>query len=157
MRRTVLSLTILGLTAGCAKAPTPKEFLTRAIESDDAEILLGTLATTKGGAAVADYGRTLAADRARDRAAVVGVAAHYGMTLPSDLPSEARKQQNTLEGLSGAAFDKEFLSDMVKNHQTDIADFNKEADDTAPADIKSLVQNTLPDLQKDLDLAKHLQ
>jgi len=157
MRRAIISLVLLGFAAGCAKAPTPKEFLAKAIQGDDAEMLLGTLATTKGGTAVADYGRTLAADRAKNRAAVVSVAAHYGMTLPSDLLPEARKQLSKLEGLSGSEFDKEFLGDMVKNHQSDIADCTSEAAGPAPDDVRMLAQNTLPDLQKDLDSARHLQ
>jgi len=142
MRRTVLSLIILGFAAACAKAPTPKEFLAKAIQGDDTEMLLGTLAATKGGTAVADYGRTLAADRAKDRAAVVSVATHYGMTLPSDLLPEARKQQSKLEGLSGAEFDKAYVSAMVKAHKADDAAFAKEATSGEDPDIKAFASKT---------------
>ena len=149
-----LSLVPLALAAGCARAPTPNEFLTKAIQGDNSEMMLGALAATKGGPAVAEYGRTLETDHTRARAAAVAVAAHYGMTPPTDMLPEARKEQTKLEGLSGSDFNKEFASYMVKDHESDIADFEKEASSDAPADVRKLAQDALPDLRKHLAMAK---
>jgi len=149
-----LSLVPLALAAGCARAPTPNEFLTKAIQGDNSEMMLGALAATKGGPAVAEYGRTLETDHTRARAAAVAVAAHYGMTPPTDMLPEARKEQTKLEGLSGSDFNKEFASYMVKDHESDISDFEKEANSDAPADVKKLAQDALPDLRKHLAMAR---
>ncbi|MEO7689392.1 MAG: DUF4142 domain-containing protein [Sphingomonas sp.] len=149
-----LSLMPLALVAGCAKTPTPNEFLTKAIQGDNSEMMLGALAATKGGPAIAEYGRTLEVDHTKARAAAVAVAARYGMTPPTDMLPEARKEQRKLEGLSGSDFDKEFASYMLKDHESDISDFEKEASSDAPADVKKLAQDALPDLRKHLGMAK---
>lgn len=146
----------LSLAAGCSQPLTPKAFLTKAIRGDNSEMTLGALAVSKGGSAVADYGRALVADHTKAKAAATAVAARYGLTPPSDLLPEASKERTKLDALSGAAFDKEFVSYMIDDHKGDISDFTKEAGSDAPADVKGLATDTLPDLQKHLDMAKRL-
>ncbi|QBM76607.1 DUF4142 domain-containing protein [Sphingomonas sp. AAP5] len=117
---------------------------------------LGALAASKGGSAVADYGRALVTGHTKGRADAVAVAQHYGLTPPTDVLPEASKEEAKLKGLSGVDFDKEFVSYMIGDHESDISDFKKEAESDAPADVKMLATNTLPVLQKHLDMAKRL-
>ncbi|MEO5868044.1 MAG: DUF4142 domain-containing protein [Sphingomonas sp.] len=157
MRHKMIVLLLpLVAVAGCAKPLSPTEFLTKAIRGDNSEMTLGALAAVKGGTAVADYGHALEADHTKARAAAVALATHYGMTPPTDLLPEANEEQKKLQGLSGNDFDKEFVSYMVKDHEGDISDFTKEAESSAPDDVKKLAKDALPDLQKHLDMAKRL-
>ena len=147
----------LVLSAGCSKALSPDDFLTKALEGDNSEISLGTLAAQKGGAAVAAYGRSLVADHTKARAAAVAVALRNGVSDTTSLLPEASKERAKLDGLSGGDFDKEFASYMVQDHKEDIADFTKEAQSSAPADIRKMAQDTLPDLRKHLAMAQSLK
>ncbi|MBP2278334.1 DUF4142 domain-containing protein [Sphingomonas sp. PL20] len=144
------------LATGCSRPLAPDAFLAKAIQGDNSEMTLGAIAASKGGSAVADYGRALVADHTKARSKATAIAAHYGLTPPSDLLPEASKERTKLQGLSGAAFDKEFVSYMIDDHKGDISDFTKEAKSDAPSDVKALARDALPDLQKHLDMAKRL-
>ncbi|CAN5346664.1 DUF4142 domain-containing protein [soil metagenome] len=146
---------LLGASA-CSKTLKPDEFLAKAIRGDNSEMQLGALAAKMGGSAVAEYGRSLEADHTKARAAAVAVAAQHHVIPPTDLLPEADKEQQKLKALSGADFDKEFVSYMISDHKGDISDFRKEAESDAPADVKKLATDTLPALQNHLDMAKRL-
>ena len=147
----------LVLVSACSRAPTPREFLIKAIQGDNSEMRLGMLAATKGGPAVAQYGQTLEADHAAARAAAVQVAARYGITPPGDIVKEASSEYAKLDKLSGNDFDKEFASYMIEDHKHDIEDFTKASEGDAPADVKALARAALPTLQKHLALANSLK
>ncbi len=52
-----------------------------------------------------------------------------------------------LSALSGAAFDRAYMDDMVKDHQEDVAEFQREANGGSDADVKAFAAKTLPTLQ----------
>ena len=56
--------------------------------------------------------------------------------------------------MSGAAFDKAYMQDMVKDHQKDVAEFQKESSNGSDPDLKSWAATTLPTLQEHLRMAK---
>jgi len=61
-----------------------------------------------------------------------------------------------LEGLNGTEFDKTYSQMMVKDHVSDISDFEKEAKKGTDADLKAYAQQTLPTLRHHLMLANRL-
>ena len=76
---------------------------------------------------------------------------------PTDEPMDvAKKEREKLMGLSGADFDHEFVSYMVKDHQEDISDFRKEAE-IRDGRVSRFAEKTLPVLHKHLDIALRLQ
>jgi putative membrane protein len=52
--------------------------------------------------------------------------------------------------LSGRTFDKAYIKGMIKDHQEDIAEFNKEVSSGRDPDAKAYAQATLPTLQAHL-------
>ena len=62
----------------------------------------------------------------------------------------------TLQSLHGAALDSTFVNDEIMDHQHDIAEAHDMADDAQNAQVKSMVQQSLPVLQKHLDRARQL-
>ena len=156
MRTSVMVLSALVLATGCSKAMKPDKFLTTAIRGDNSETRLGAIAAGKGGSAVAEYGRTLESDHIKARADAVPLADKYGVQPPTEMMPEAAKEERKLAGLTGNDFDKEFVSYMVKDHEGDISDFQKEADGDGPTDVKALARAMIPVLQKHLDMAKRL-
>ena len=56
--------------------------------------------------------------------------------------------------MTGADFDKAYMSDMVSDHKEDISDFKKEANGGKDADIKAFAAKTLPTLEDHLKMAQ---
>ena len=160
MTRNFVSLTsvaalLLLTSTGAYAAKSPQEFLKDAIQGDNSEIALGQLAQQKASnAKVKDFGKTLVSDHTVAKQEASTLAKTLGVT-PSDEPTaEAKDEQDKLSKLSGADFDKEFASYMVKDHQKDIQEFQDQA--KANDQTSALANKQLPTLQKHLQMAQAL-
>lgn len=137
-------------------AKTDKEFLTDALKGDNSEISLGNLALQKASnASVKQFGQTLITDHTKAKKDALTVASAVGAKDTTDLTDEAKNEMTKLTGLSGTAFDKEFVSFMVKDHRKDVSDFKDEAK-TGAKSVASLAKRTLPALEKHLKIAESL-
>lgn len=132
-------------------------FVTEAMKGDNDEVALGNLAEKKGASAgVKDLGKMLATDHAAHKQEVAALAQKANVPVTGDLKDEAKAEQAKLEGLSGAAFDKEFVRATVENHQKDIAKYEQQAKSGDPQ-TAALANKTLPTLRKHLQAAQALQ
>ena len=149
---------VMALAVGAtALAAGPSDFMKKAIQGDNSEIMLGQLAQKKAmNAGVKDFGQTLVADHTQAKQDAVKLAATVGVTPPSTPMPEAKAEYKKLQGMSGAAFDKEFVGYMVTDHKKDIADFTKEANSGSGA-VPDMARKTLPTLKKHLAMAQKLQ
>lgn len=85
-----------------------------------------------------------------------GIASSDGVTLPASLNSKDQALYNKLSGLSGTAFDREYMNAMVKDHKMDISEFQKESNSGRDQGVKSFANSTLPTLHEHLHLAQHV-
>ena len=85
------------------------------------------------------------------------VAQQKGITLPTDLDQKHRDHLTDLTKIPGVRFDREYVTDMVKDHEGDIKAFEKEVKDGKDAEIKELAVEALPTLREHLNLAKQAQ
>ena len=159
MPRSILFVSVIsavGLFGGAALAGPDQTFLKKALEGDNSEVALGQMAQQHGASpAVRDFGQMLHDDHTAAKAKALAVAQQHGVADTSEMAPEAKAEAKKLEGLSGAAFDREFARYMVKDHTKDIADFEKQSkhgDRTTAA----LARETLPDLRKHLKTAQQL-
>jgi putative membrane protein len=150
------ALAAASILAGAALATPDQSFLKKALEGDNSEMALGTMAQQKGASlAVRDFGRMLHDDHAAAKTKALAVAQQHGVPDTTNMAPEAKAEAKKLEGLSGTAFDREFASYMVKDHTKDIADFEKEAK-SGDGSTAALARETLPDLRKHLSTAQKL-
>jgi putative membrane protein len=84
----------------------------------------------------------------------MSVAQSENMTLPSDMDMKQKATYDKLKMLSGSSFDKAYVNDMLKDHEEDIKDFNKEANTGSDPKIKEFASESLPVLQGHLDKIK---
>jgi putative membrane protein len=153
---------VAALFAGCvsaasAQAKSDSEFITDAIKGDNSEVMLGKIAEQKGSSeSVKSFGRTLVKDHSKAKQQAAAVARKLGVDVPSDVNDEAAQEQKKLEGLSGSAFDKEFATYMIADHQKDISEFQEQAK-AGQGDASKLAKKTLPTLRKHLKKAKSLE
>ena len=132
------------------------KFVTDAWMGDNAEIMIGQLAISKGSSQAAkDYGHTLVTDHTQNRQTLMPIVTELGIKSSTTAVTAADKAEYTkLRGLSGAAFDAELARAMVKGHKMMIAMFTPEAKKTD--DVGTFAKNTLPTLNKHLQLAQAL-
>jgi putative membrane protein len=147
-----------GTTPSSTLAATDKTFIRdAALGSLEAEEL-GRLAAEKAASPdVKAFGQKMADDhkQAADTLKQIGTSLQY--EPPSRPSSRIKSDKAKLEKLSGADFDREFLSLVVKEHQKDLSVFEKESKrEAAPASLKSFAASTLKGLQDHLKMAQDL-
>lgn len=132
------------------------KFVTNVLMGDNAEIMIGQLAMTKGASQAAkDFGQTLVNDHRQNRETLLPIATRLGVKVSTTAVTAADKAEYTkLRGLSGAAFDTELGTAMVKGHKAMIAMFTPEAKKTD--DVGGFAKASLPVLNKHLQLAEAL-
>jgi putative membrane protein len=130
-------------------------FALHAAQGGLAEVKLGQLALEKASnPEVKSFAQKMVDDHSKANDQLNAAAAKDRMTLPNTMNAKDQSLYNKLSDLSGAAFDKAYMKAMVKDHEEDIKEFQKEADKGANPDIKSFASSTLPTLQQHLDMAK---
>jgi len=75
------------------------------------------------------------------------------MTLPAALDAKDQAEKAKLSEFSGTAFDKAYMSDMVKAHREDVREFRHEARMGTNEHVKLFASETLPRLREHLRLA----
>lgn len=139
-----------------AHADSPREFLTKALQGDNSEIMLGNLAATQArDPAVRDYGRTLVRDHSQARNEVLDVGGRFGIRPTREMAPEARDERDRLAGMRGHDFDREFIRYMVDDHRKDIGDFRDEAREHH-GPVSDLAARQLPTLHQHLSMAQSL-
>ena len=151
----LLAAAAIALTGSVPALADTSEFLTKAIKGDNSESKLGAFAAKHGQSAkVRNFGAMLERDHKKARAQAAPIAAKYKVPMTSAMSDEAQTEYGVLQKLHGAAFDHEFGRYMVEDHKKDIADFEKEAASSDPADVKALARKTLPVLHEHLATAQ---
>ena len=123
-----------------------------------AEVKMGQLAQDKGTSdSVKKFGQRMVEDHSKAGDELKKAAAQENITLPDDVSAKDKATYDALSKLSGAAFDRAYARDMVKDHEEDVADFNKEASGGQKPAIKDFASQTLPTLQDHLQQAKEMR
>jgi len=133
-------------------------FAMKAAQGGMAEVKLGKLAADKASNPdVKAFGQQMVDDHSKANDDLKETAAKENMTLPTDVNAKQQAMYNRLEKLSGAAFDRAYVNDMVKDHEEDVKEFQKEANSGKDAQIKEFASRTLPVIQGHLDKIKGIQ
>jgi putative membrane protein len=126
-------------------------FYKHAAQGGLAEVELGDLARHKSSNMdVKEFGAMMVKDHSAANDKLKAVAASKNITLPAHLSVGERAEKGKLELLSGDTFDKSYIKGMIKDHQEDIAEFNKEADSGQDPDAVAFAKATLPTLKEHL-------
>jgi len=120
-----------------------------------AEVSLGKLAAEKAtNPDVKQFGQRMVDDHSKANDELKTYASQKGVTLPADVDSAHKATEARLSKLSGEAFDKAFMADMVKDHDKDVAAFKHASTAANDADLKAWASKTLPTLQEHQTMAK---
>jgi putative membrane protein len=137
---------------------TDKSFVMKAAQGGMLEVELGKVAADKASASnVKDFGSKMVTDHGMANDKLKAIAQAKGMTVPAELDSKHQATVDHLSKLSGTAFDKAYVTEMVKDHQHDAMLFQKEIDTTQDADLKSFATDTLTTVKMHLSMIKEIQ
>jgi putative membrane protein len=125
-----------------AKAATEedKTFLATAAQSDVNEIKLSQLAEEKATTpAVKSFAQQMVTDHTQMTASMKPFADSWGLTPPASPDAEHQQAYEKLNGLSGADFDKAYMSLMAADHAKALDLFTSEAKSTKDAQFRAAV------------------
>jgi putative membrane protein len=146
------SATTSAKTAAAASPDTA--FAQEAAIGGMAEVELGNLAKEKAASTdVKQFGERMVTDHSKANDELKQWAQQKNVTLPAELDAKHKALRDRLAKLSGAAFDKAYMREMVSDHQHDVAAFKKESTSGKDADLKAWAGKTLPTLQEHMKMA----
>ena len=169
----VAGLTLLLTTLGCwvvlgHQESSPVLSTTEAVMKDEAfvraaargglsEIKLGKLAMDQGSnETVKAFGTRMVAEHTKAGDELKEAAKEENIGLPMDLTAKDQATYDRLSKLSGAEFDQAYAQDMVKDHQQDLRDFQREANHGNDDVVRGFASETVPMIQQHLDQAKEM-
>src|SRR5262245_19167477 len=133
-----------------AKLPRADEkFLKNAAEGSLAEVKLGKLAEQRAASdGVKQFGKRMATDHQKAYDELKQLASQKGVMMPTALDRTNQALYDRLATLSVAAFDRAYMTEMVKDHDRDVKEFQKEASSAKDPDLKSWASTTLSTLKE---------
>ncbi len=163
-----LSLAVLGLffvaSSASAQKPTDAQIAHIVVTANQVDIDAGKLAASKAtNPEVKAFGEQMVKDHTGVNKQATDLAARLKLK-PEDNPTSqslkagGAKNIETLKGLSGAAFDKAYISNEVTYHQAVLDALDKTLIPSAQnAELKGLLEKVRPAFVAHLEHAKHIQ
>jgi putative membrane protein len=154
----LLAALAFGALSASGQQADQTNFLADAIRGNVSEVKLGQLAAERGQSQqVREYGDMLRKDHTKSLERASSLANEIGIPASSELSAQQQKQFESLQKLSGEEFDTTFLSQMVREHQSDIAKFSAQAQSGSDPEVMAFAKETLPTLQAHLQHAQSIQ
>jgi putative membrane protein len=136
-------------------SPADQTFAMKAASGGLAEVSLGQLAMKNANAPqVRQFGQQMVTDHMQANRELQAIARQQNLILPDKPDAASHAKEQKLQTSTGAAFDKAYASDMVQDHQQDIADFQQEATSGQDPALKAYAQKYLPVLKQHLEMAQ---
>lgn len=142
---------------GGAVSAMEKQFVTKAAQSDRAEVQLAQMAQQKSNnPEIKQFAQQMIQDHGQNQQQVDSLASKLSITAPGDVAPDQKQQADRLQNLSGDQFDKAYAKLMVQEHRKDVSEFKRAQQSAKNSDIKQYVDQTLPVLQQHLQMAEKL-
>jgi putative membrane protein len=134
-----------------------RDFINKAATGGLTEVELGRIAAQRAArSSVRSFGERMVTDHGRANMELAALAQSKGLALPAALEPSQQAMRDRLSVLSGADFDRAYMSEMVRDHTEDVALFEREAEVSADPDLKAWAARSLPMLRDHLALARQV-
>jgi putative membrane protein len=134
------------------------KFLIDAARGGQEEVQAGELARQKGvNQSVRTFGEHMVSQHSKANDELKEIASRKGATLPTQMSYGERSTIEDLQKATGTDFDKEYAKDMVKDHKTDVKEFQKAANYLQDPDLKAFAEKTVGTLQEHLRMAQDME
>jgi putative membrane protein len=143
------------------KAATPgamaadERFVKNVAGDNLAEVELGQMAVTKASSdQVKTFAQRMVDDHGKANDELKALVSSKNITLPAMVDAKHKAAHDRLSKLSGAAFDRAYMREMVAGHQVAVNAFRTESRIGKDADIKAWAAKTLPTIEEHLKMAR---
>jgi putative membrane protein len=137
-----------------------EDFIKDVAQASRIEIESSKLAMTKAhNAEVRAFAEKLVKDHTATSEELQNLVKSRGVQWKDDDPrfKEKKQKHESLQRLTGAEFDKEYLEDMISDHEATIAMFAKYSLNASDTALKSFADKTQPALREHLKMARDLK
>ena len=142
-----------------ASAPAMRDrlFLRQAVASGMLEMQLSQVAQRNAaGEDVKKFAANLIADHSQMETALRSAAEAQGVMLPTRLPQQEQIVYDRVSGLSGEAFDREYITTIADCHHRALREFRSEAGTTLDADLRTTVQDETKTIRQRMVVADQI-
>jgi len=137
------------------EAVTDQQFVMKASAAGLAEVNLGKLAATRASNAdVKKFGQHMVDDHTKANKELATIADKKKLTVAMTMDPTHEQAFAKLSKLEGAEFDKQFMHQMVQDHEEAVSLFSAKAKDAKDEDLKAFAEKTLPTLKEHLKMAR---
>ncbi|HEY0760005.1 MAG TPA: DUF4142 domain-containing protein [Acidisarcina sp.] len=144
--------------SGMSGQSMDKMFVHKALQGGMAEVELGQLALTKSNDPdIKAFAQKMVDDHTKMGDDMKVIAQQIGVPVPKRLSKKDQETKMKLSSLDGAAFNKSYIKDMVKDHEMDDREFKQEAQNGTIDAVKSAAATNEPTISMHLDMARKLQ
>src|SRR5262249_25763684 len=121
------------------------------------EVKLGKLAAEKASdPEIRKFGEMMVSDHTAVNTKLGALAQEKALAISSDLDAERQADVDKLSKLSGADFDREYVKEMVRDHEKDLAKFEAAAKDAKDPAVRSFAADALPTLRAHLEKIREI-
>ena len=136
-------------SGGAQLSAADKQFMMDAAKDGMMEVHMGQMAQQQGQSdEIKKLGKMIEQDHTKANTQLMAIAQKKGVQLDT---------KHKMSKLDKGNFDQAWLGHMVKEHQKDIAEFQKASQSAADPDVKKFASKTLPVLQKHLKAVQTAQ
>jgi putative membrane protein len=130
---------------------TDTTFLNEAAQGGIAEVQMGQLAAERGGtAAVRRFGQQMVRDHTPVNQQLTQLAQAKQLSPPTTMDIAHQQLFDTLQGLRGRAFDRQYIQGQIDDHQAMVTLFQQEAQNGTDPEVKAFAASHLGVLQQHL-------
>jgi len=129
-------------------------FIFDAASTNLLEIRLGQLAQSKAiNASVKQFGQQMVTDHNNLQTQLTATISKSGTDFKPGMNDEDKKEVERLDKLSGAEFDRQYMTSMIQHHQQDVAEFQTMSSSARSAEARQIATTGLPVIQRHLTMA----
>lgn len=134
------------------------KFIVKAAQGGMMEVQLGKLVSQRATSQqVKDFGKLMEKDHSAANMKLKAAVKNMKVMMPSSLDSDHQNKIDKVNKKTGKDFDKEYMDLMVKDHKTDISEFEDAQRNVKDPALKNWIDNTLPVLRQHLSKAETIQ
>jgi predicted outer membrane protein len=139
------------------RAQLADDFVGDLARGNMAEISLSQMALQRSqNESVKQFAQMMVTDHTAAGTELQTLATSKSITLPTAMDQKHQSAMTKLGGDSGAAFDRDYMKQMVNDHEKTLSLLQKQADKGTDADLKAFAAKMVPIVQGHLTAARNL-
>jgi putative membrane protein len=168
MKQSLVGMALVALAVGWWLAPSSfagpsqevspdQTFAKKAVVGGLAEVQLGKMAVEHAASPdVKQFAQRMIEDHGKANRELTALVEKKGISVPTAPHQQHQAEADRLAKLQGAAFDRAYIQQMVKDHEEDVRLFSTQAKEGNDAELRSFAVKTLPTLEEHLNMARNL-